>query len=193
MAELADELVGLGCQAGVLDPLRRYIGRPATNSRLYTAPPAVRRSAGLIISRAGQRGARISLPRDHMGSVYDSSDVTPRLQAVLALLMTIPLPLPATFTVAARIDPSTATITAHLAAFAQVSSRDWSSHAYAAGRTAPPISGRYARGTTPRDERQRVCSREMACSASSTKRAQPSSPTPAACPRIVTRSLWAIA
>lgn len=61
---------------------------------------------GMLITRRGQRGAWIKLPRDLLGAVLDPHEVTPRLSSTVGLLFGTDMPEPALrYIVAARIQP----------------------------------------------------------------------------------------
>lgn len=60
---------------------------------------------GMLVTRTGQRGAWITLPRDGLGSVLDFDDLRPRLENILQTLLTTPIPRADSYAFAIRIAP----------------------------------------------------------------------------------------
>lgn len=101
---LQGELAALGRQAGIFTPTEQ-LGTRATAEHAFARASDQRddRAAGLLVTRSGQRGTWITLPRDGLGSVLDPQDMGPRLAALLRLLMTIDVPLPTEFAITAAL------------------------------------------------------------------------------------------
>lgn len=60
---------------------------------------------GMLVTRTGQRGAWITLPKDNFGSVLDFDDLRPRLENILQTLLTMPFPRAESYAFAIRIAP----------------------------------------------------------------------------------------
>lgn len=103
---LSGELVNLGRQHGLFD-VGGQVNQRATDqvAMAYADVERDRDASGLLVTRSGQRGAWFTLPHDNMGSVFDAADVSVRLEAVINLLLTLPVPEPDAIGVAARVEP----------------------------------------------------------------------------------------
>lgn len=60
---------------------------------------------GLLVTRSGQRGAWLALPRDGLGSVLDAPDLTARLAGALRVLGKIDLPQPDRYAPTTAVGP----------------------------------------------------------------------------------------
>ncbi|MBN9239925.1 MAG: toll/interleukin-1 receptor domain-containing protein [Leifsonia sp.] len=96
-------------QASVLSGLERSLAKVGRDGGLFPATAALdvqngpnmvatrlteRRDndTGLLVTRSGQRSGWLSLPRDGLGSVFDVSDATERIAALVRILMRLDLP-----------------------------------------------------------------------------------------------------
>jgi hypothetical protein len=106
LGSLADQLMTAGRQSGLFEPAEA-IERIADDqcASAYVDRRQTGASSGLVVTRAGQRGAWFPLPSDMMGSIYDRADVVPRLTAVIDLLLALRVPKPELIAVSARIEP----------------------------------------------------------------------------------------
>jgi hypothetical protein len=92
LATLANELAVSGRSAGLFTQAQSV--ETSSSSDTAVAQVGVGSTSGgtgLLVSRQGQRGGWFTLPHDHMGSVFDSSDLVPRISALLELLTSLDL------------------------------------------------------------------------------------------------------
>jgi hypothetical protein len=107
LADLPDELAGAG-RSGGLFSASEQLTTDATSDFAYVRSIGnfSAESAGLMVTRSGQRGAWVSLPHDSMGSVLDEADLTTRIASVLALLLNLDLPVASRYAVTASLGPT---------------------------------------------------------------------------------------
>jgi hypothetical protein len=103
---LANELVGLGRQHGLFTASEQVEQKSTDQVAMaYTESTRDKDFTGVMATRTGQRGFWLPLPHDSLGSVFDRADVTTRMLALLDLLLTLPIALPESVAVAARVEP----------------------------------------------------------------------------------------
>ena len=93
LADLGAELARLAREHGHFSPteaLRAF----TTTASSGVACTDQRSTAGLAVTRGGQRSTWSALPKDRLGSVLDEADVTDRLTTMIRLLIRIPTELP---------------------------------------------------------------------------------------------------
>lgn len=106
LSELQTELVSLGRSRGFFSSTEGI--KPYMDDELVycqTNEDTSNSGKGILVTRSGQRGAWITLPKDSMGSILDFDDVRPRLENILRMLVDIPLPLAENYAFAIRVAP----------------------------------------------------------------------------------------
>jgi TIR domain len=107
LAALKTQLPDLGRQNGLFTPTQELqADADADNAYARSGQSREADEAGLLVTRSGQRGGWISLPRDDLGSVLDVSDAKARVAALLNLLLRVPTTPPERFAIAASLGPT---------------------------------------------------------------------------------------
>jgi hypothetical protein len=107
LAALKAQLPDLGRQNGLFTPTQElHAEADADNAYARSDQSRDADEAGLLVTRSGQRGGWISLPRDDLGSVLDVSDAKARIAALINLLLRVPGPPAERFAIAASLGPT---------------------------------------------------------------------------------------
>jgi hypothetical protein len=106
LSHMGEELATIGRSAGLFSSVQG-IAVEANDRYAYakSQPGRQQDEVGLAVTRAGQRSTWMNLPHDSMGSVFDPSDLQPRLTALIKLLGSISLPESERVAFALRVEP----------------------------------------------------------------------------------------
>lgn len=104
MRKLAADLVGLGRSEGFFTNLERVEAHDSADVVVVSVADARGRSAGLAITKSGQRSAWESLPHPGLTYVLDEEHTRQRIAALLALLVAIDEPSAPSYAPAAAIE-----------------------------------------------------------------------------------------
>jgi len=104
LSKLADALANTGRQGGLFSPsVGIGTDSDADHVQVFSLRERDVNDSGLLVTRGGGRGAWIELPSDMLGSVFDAKELSPRISAVLRLLMSLDVPAAERYAVAARL------------------------------------------------------------------------------------------
>jgi hypothetical protein len=106
LGELQAGLVGLGRARGFFSDTEGI--KPVMDDQLVycqTLDDNSNSGKGILVTRIGQRGAWLTLPKDDLGSILDLEDVRPRLVNILEMLLNVPAPLANNYAFAIRVAP----------------------------------------------------------------------------------------
>lgn len=101
------ELVQLGRARGLFGQAEAVDGRPSSDGAVAVVRAMRGGTTGLAVLRTGQRSTWEALPKpDSLAAIFDPEHIAARLAALLDLLLTISVPLPARIVPVAGIAPA---------------------------------------------------------------------------------------